>query len=136
MNKFLNIIGKRVSLQQFTENELLSYNCLCGIFYVRKAVACLLFNSIAVSISFWLHQLYVVVFVGAIMRRANSFPFIHNSNFIQQCQRTMKLELSRTIVHLILRPATRKLPSLLFWCFSPSLIHYCLSSPPPCVVIA
>lgn len=136
MNNFLNIIGKRVSLQQFIANELLTYNCICGIFYVRKAVACLLLNSIAVSISFWLHQLYVVVFVGAIMRRANSFPFIHNSNFIQQCQRTMKLELSRTIVHLILRPATRKLPSLLFWCFSPSLIHYCLSSPPPCVVIA
>ena len=74
---------KRVSLQQLTANELLTYNCICGIFYVRKAVVCLLLNSIAVSISFGLHQLYVVVFVGAIMRRANSFLFIHNSNFIQ-----------------------------------------------------
>lgn len=72
-----------VSLQQFNANELITYNCICGIFYARKAVVCLLLNYIAVSFSFWLHQLYVVVFVGAIIGRANSFPFIHNSNFIQ-----------------------------------------------------
>lgn len=80
---FLQKKRKQLSLQQFNANELTTYNCICGIFYDRKAVVCLLLNRIAVSFSFWLHQLYVVVFVGAIIGRANSFPFIHNSNFIQ-----------------------------------------------------
>lgn len=80
---FLQENKKQLSLQQFNANELTTYNCICGIFYDRRAVVCLLLDYIAVSFSFWLHQLYVVVFVGAIIGRANSFPFIHNSNFIQ-----------------------------------------------------
>lgn len=58
-------------------------------------------------------------------------PF-NNSNFVQ-CQEPTKLGLSRIIVHLILRPATRKLLLPLLWYFLPLLIHYCLFYPLRCV---
>lgn len=46
---FLQKKRKQLSLQQFNAKELFIHNWVCGIFYDRKAVACLLLNRIAVS---------------------------------------------------------------------------------------
>lgn len=133
MNKFLNIIGKRVSLRHTSPKYDIQNVIKVGFFCLLD---CLCRKDIAVCYLCWTTLIRYCSCTLASKGKQAAFSFSIHSNFIQQCQSTMKLELSRTIVHLILRPATRKLPSLLFWCFSPSLIHYCLSSPPPCVVIA
>ncbi len=83
---FLQKKRKQLSLQQFNAKELFIHNWVCGIFYDRKAVACLLLNRIAVSFSFWLHPIMCCSVLWRELRSANSFPFIHNSNFIQNAK--------------------------------------------------
>lgn len=83
---FLQENKKQLSLQQFNAKELFIHNWVCGIFYVRKVVACLLLNCIAVSVSFWLHPIMCCSVLWRELRSANSFPFIRNSNFIQNAK--------------------------------------------------
>ena len=47
--------------------------------------------------------------IFASKKGADGFLCIHNSNFIQQCQSTMKSELRRIIVTVTLRPTVREL---------------------------
>ena len=90
----------------------------------RYFISTKLFN-IKIQLSVFPMNYYTALFqlVFGEIREAGSFFFYVKLKFHSECQRPMKLALSRIIVHLILRPATRKLLSvllilktlLLFW---------------------
>lgn len=126
MNKFLNIIGKRVSLRHTSPKYDIQNVIKVGFFCLLD---CLCRKDIAVCYLCWTTLIRYCSCTLASKGKQAAFSFSIHSNFIQQCQSTMKLERMRIIVPFNLRPATRKLLSVHSWCFSPLLIHHYLSLP-------